>query len=77
MNGPGRVRKRMVEPEPFSPAQARISRQAHQQYGRGSGHPARLNLGDCFSYALAIDLGHPLLFKGRDFAPTDVVPALT
>ncbi|MCB8914494.1 MAG: type II toxin-antitoxin system VapC family toxin [Thermoleophilales bacterium] len=65
-----------IRVEPFTPGQAQIARQAHQRYGRGSGHPARLNFGDCFSYALAVDLGHPLLFKGGDFAQTDVVPAL-
>lgn len=58
-------------------AQARIARSAYQRFGKGSGHPAKLNFGDCFSYALAMELGHPLLFKGRDFAKTDVVPALT
>ena len=57
---------------PFTPAQARIARDAYQQFGRGSGHPAQLNMGDCFSYALARDLGEPLLFKGRDFALTDI-----
>ena len=45
---------------------------AYQRFGRGSGHPARLNMGDCFSYALARDLGEPLLFKGSDFALTDI-----
>jgi hypothetical protein len=40
--------------------------------GSGSGHPARLNLGDCFAYALAKDTGEPLLYKGDDFVHTDV-----
>lgn len=62
--------------EPFTGNQARIARTAYQSFGKGSGHPARLNFGDCFSYALAMELGHPLLFKGGDFAQTDVVPAL-
>ncbi|BDI07347.1 type II toxin-antitoxin system VapC family toxin [Sphaerotilus microaerophilus] len=44
-------------------------------YGRGSGHPAGLNFGDVFSYALAKVRGLPLLFKGNDFAQTDLVPA--
>jgi len=61
---------------PVTPAQARIARQAHREYGRGSGHPARLNFGDCFSYALARDTAEPLLFKGTDFAQTDVVSAI-
>ncbi len=52
--------------------QARIARDAYQRFGRGSGHPARLNMGDCFSYALARELGEPLLFKGSDFALTDI-----
>lgn len=63
--------------EAFTGNQARIARAAYQAFGRGSGHPAKLNFGDCFAYALAMDLGHPLLFKGRDFSQTDVVPALS
>ena len=58
--------------EPLTERQARIAREAHRRYGRGSGHPARLNMGDCFSYALARDLDEPLLFKGKDFALTDI-----
>lgn len=54
---------------------ARIALDAYDQFGKGSGHPAGLNYGDCFSYALASDTGEPLLFKGDDFAATDVVPA--
>lgn len=46
--------------------------EAHLRYGKGSGHPARLNLGDCFSYAMAKRNGVPLLYKGRDFALTDL-----
>lgn len=48
---------------------------AHLNYGKGR-HPARLNLGDCFSYALARELDAPLLYKGDDFAQTDVRSAL-
>lgn len=62
--------------EPISSAQARLARQAHHDFGRASGHPARLDFGDCFSYALAKDTGEPLLFKGDDFSRTDVVPAI-
>lgn len=51
---------------------ARIASDAHRLYGRGSGHPARLNFGDCFSYALAISRDEPLLFTGDDFVHTDV-----
>ena len=56
--------------------QARIARAAYRDFGRGSGHPARLNFGDCFAYALAIERGEPLLFQGDDFSHTDVRSAL-
>jgi ribonuclease VapC len=59
----------------FDGAQWRVAREAHATYGRGSGSPVRLNLGDCFSYALAKVTGMPLLFKGEDFTHTDVEPA--
>lgn len=58
--------------EAFTVRQATLARDAYQRFGKGSGHPARLNMGDCFSYALARDLGEPLLFKGADFALTDI-----
>jgi len=45
---------------------------AHARYGKGSGHPARLNLGDCFAYAMAKQHGVPLLYKGDDFSQTDL-----
>ena len=61
---------------PVTEQQARIARAAYRDFGKGSGHPAGLNFGDCFAYALAKDTGEPLLFKGRDFARTDIVPAL-
>ena len=48
--------------------QARIARQAYRDFGKGSGHPAKLNFGDCFAYALAMERGEPLLYKGDDFA---------
>ncbi len=64
-----------AEIEPVTAIQAALARAAHRQFGRGSGHPARLNLGDCFSYALAMDKREPLLFKGDDFARTDVLVA--
>jgi ribonuclease VapC len=54
---------------------AAIARAAHRDYGKGSGHPAQLNFGDCFSYALARVTGEPLLFKGEDFDRTDVADA--
>jgi ribonuclease VapC len=46
--------------------------EAHSRYGKGSGHPARLNLGDCFAYAMAKQHGVPLLYKGDDFSLTDL-----
>lgn len=56
-------------------AQAKLARAAYRDYGKGSGHPARLNFGDCFAYSLAKDLREPLLFKGTDFSKTDVEAA--
>ena len=61
---------------PIDQDQAYMARQARRTYGRGSGHPAKLNLGDCFAYALAKHLGKKLLFKGDDFRHTDVRAAL-
>jgi ribonuclease VapC len=61
--------------EPVSEVQARIARQAYRDFGKTSGHPAKLNFGDCFSYALAKSKGEPLLFKGQDFSRTDVKSA--
>jgi len=61
--------------EPVTEAQARIARQAYRDFGKTSGHPAKLNFGDCFSYALAKSKEEPLLFKGRDFSRTDVKSA--
>jgi len=62
--------------EPLTPRQAAIAREAYGRYGKGIGHPARLNFGDCFAYALAKNFDEPLLFVGQDFAHTDVRPAL-
>jgi ribonuclease VapC len=63
--------------EPVTEAQARTARDAYRDFGKGSGHPAGLNFGDCFSYALAKATGEPLLFKGDDFPRTDIASALT
>lgn len=63
--------------EPVTEEQARLGRAAYRDFGKGSGHPAQLNFGDCFAYALARATGEPLLFKGRDFTHTDVTPAMT
>jgi len=62
--------------EPVTEAHAHIAREAYRDFGRGSGHPSRLNFGDCFAYALARALNEPLLFKGEDFTHTDITPAL-
>jgi ribonuclease VapC len=62
--------------EPVTHEQARIAREAYRDFGKGSGHKAGLNFGDCFAYALAKSTGEPLLFKGNDFGQTDVTPAL-
>ena len=61
--------------EPVTEHQARIAREAFRDFGKGSGHPAQLNFGDCFAYALAKSTGERLLFKGSDFIHTDLVPA--
>jgi ribonuclease VapC len=50
--------------------------QAYARYGKGREHPARLNMGDCLSYGAARTLNVPLLYKGEDFARTDIAPAL-
>lgn len=55
-----------------SPRMADIAFDAYRRFGKGTGHAAALNYGDCFSYALAKHLGAPLLFKGDDFSRTDV-----
>lgn len=65
-----------VQIEPVTAEQAKIARQAYRDYGRGSGHPANLNFGDCFSYALARDKREPILFKGNDLGHTDLRSAL-
>ena len=66
------ISEAQISIEPVTEKQARIARDAYRDFGKGSGHAAKLNFGDCFAYALAKDLGEPLLFKGNDFAHTDV-----
>ena len=61
---------------PFTQDQAVLAIAAYRRYGRGSGHPAGLNFGDCFTYALAKLTGEPVLFKGSDFSRTDLVSAV-
>ncbi len=58
--------------EPVTTDQARIARETYRRFGRGSGNPAKLNFGDCFAYALAMNFDEPLLFIGQDFVHTDV-----
>ena len=60
-----------IETIAVTPEQANFARQAYERYGKGR-HPAKLNFGDCFSYAAAIACGEPLLFKGNDFSETDI-----
>jgi ribonuclease VapC len=52
---------------PVTAEHARIARQAYRDFGKGSGHTAKLNYGDCFAYALAMERGEALLYKGNDF----------
>ena len=66
--------KLKIEIIPVSGKQANLARKAFQHYGRGR-HPAKLNFGDCFAYALAKDSSAPLLFKGNDFSQTDIMIA--
>jgi len=63
-----------VEVQAFDAEQAIIAREAYHRFGKGH-HPAALNLGDCFAYALAMATGYPLLYKGNDFEKTDVASA--
>jgi len=67
------IAKAGIDLVPVDVEQANAARRAFSEYGRGR-HPAGLNYGDCFSYALAKVLGAPLLFKGDDFVRTDVAP---
>lgn len=70
------VRDARLSIAPITAQQAHIARAAYRDFGRGSGHPARLNFGDCFAYALAKDSDDVLLYKGEDFGHTDVRPAV-
>lgn len=69
------MRRVRIAIEPVTEEQAHIARQAYADFGKGR-HPAGLNFGDCFAYALAKVTGEPLLFKGKDFKKTDVASAL-
>lgn len=64
-----------ISVEPVTEEQARVAREAYRDFGKGSGHGAALNFGDCFAYALARTRGEPLLYKGDDFSRTDISTA--
>jgi ribonuclease VapC len=64
-----------IEVLPFTLTQAQFAREAFKRYGKGRQTKAQLSYGDCFVYALAKELGAPVLFKGSDFAQTDIEPA--
>lgn len=71
------IQTAQISIEAVTVGQINIARTAFRRYGKGRGHPAGLNFGDCFSYALAKGLGEPLLFKGDDFSRTDILVAST
>lgn len=68
------LEKASVELTPVTLEQVDVARRAWQRFGKGD-HPAGLNFGDCFAYALANTTGEPFLFKGGDFARTDIEAA--
>jgi ribonuclease VapC len=59
----------------FSASHVEVAETAYERFGKGSGHPAQLNFGDCMAYAVARVANVPLLYKGNDFAHTDIAPA--
>ena len=61
-----------IQVEPVTSAHWMLAREAYLAFGKGRGHPAQLNFGDCFSCALARELQMPLLFVGKDFSETDI-----
>jgi len=69
------VKEAHIAVEPVTEAQARIAREAYRDFGKGRGHPAKLNFGDCFACALAKTTGESLLSKGDDFIHTDSISA--
>ncbi len=70
------IARQGIRVEPVTEVQAQLARDAFRTYGKGTGHPAQLNFGDCFSYALAKAMDVPLLYKGQDFARTDIASVL-
>jgi ribonuclease VapC len=73
----GLVSDTLITVVPFGEPELNFAVDARLKFSRDSGHPAKLNFGDCFSYALAKTRNLPLLFKGDDFIHTDIEPALT
>ena len=72
-----RVRRELgIAVAPVTEIHVDIARQAYRDFGKGSEHPAQLNFGDCFAYALAVEQDSPLLFIGNDFTRTDIESAL-
>ena len=69
------VERANLEIVAVTPEHMLIARDAYRAYGKGSGHKAQLNFGDCFAYALAAQTGEPLLFKGNDVSETDIAAA--
>ena len=61
-----------IQVTPITDGERRAALDAFSRYGKGTGHPAQLNLGDCFAYAVAKNLGAALMFKGDDFSKTDI-----
>lgn len=72
----GLIEQTGIKIEPVTDHHVTIAHEAFLKYGKGNGHPAQLNFGDLFSYALAKAYNAPLLFKGNDFVATDIVPAI-
>jgi len=70
------IKKSQIIIEDVTALHAQLAREANRDFGKGSGHPAKLNFGDCFAYALAKAYDEPLLFKGNDFSKTDIQSAL-
>ena len=68
------LKRAKIKLEPVTQEHVDVARQAWRRFGKGN-HPAALNFGDCFAYALAEVTGEPLLFKGEDFALTDIEAA--
>jgi ribonuclease VapC len=69
------MREAAIEIVPVTAAHVRVAREAYRDFGKGRGHRAQLNFGDCFAYSLAYTTGEPLLFTGLDFADTGIESA--